>query len=189
MLLGRHRRRRACRDGQVHLEGRPGRASGARGTAGLVGRGDAGATGRAARGRPGSRLLDVVGYVAVAADLRRRRPAPAPGNRGAHLRRPAHPGRPAAAAGRGGTRRCRRVPVHLLRDDGRLAAQARCRRLPRHRGPLLALWLSADGARAARLSTPATAAGEASDAADASPLGARPVSWSCSFTAVFRCTP
>lgn len=49
--------------------------------------------------KPGSRLLDVVGCVPVAADLWRRRPAPAPAARGAHLRRPGHCGRPGAAAG------------------------------------------------------------------------------------------
>ena len=43
------------------IGGRPGCASGARGSAGLVGRVGAAAAGRAAGGRPGSWLLDVVG--------------------------------------------------------------------------------------------------------------------------------
>jgi MDMPI-like protein len=84
--LGRHRRR-ARRHGQVRTAGGPGRISGTRGTASLVGRIDAGTAGRTTGGRPGPRLLDVVGYLAVATDLRCPRPAPAPGDRGAHLRR------------------------------------------------------------------------------------------------------
>lgn len=66
------------------------------------------------------------GMPAVAADVRCRGTAPAPGGRGAHLLRPGHRRRAAAAAGRGGTRRCRRCPVHLLNNNKRLAAQARC---------------------------------------------------------------
>ena len=108
-----------------------------------------------------------------------RRPAPAPGDRGAHLRRPAHRGRPAAAAGRGGPRRCRRVPVHLLRNDERLAAQARCRRLPRHRGPLLAppaLRRRRTDRPAPRRHMPAVPA--RTRTRPTPPPGARPVSWS-----------
>ncbi|WP_443071510.1 hypothetical protein [Streptomyces sp. NBC_01465] len=41
--------------------------------------------------------MDVVGRLAVAADLRCRRPAPGPGGHGAHLRRADHRRRPAAA--------------------------------------------------------------------------------------------
>jgi uncharacterized protein (TIGR03083 family) len=59
---------------KVRIGGRSGCASGARGPGGLVGRIDAAATRRAAGGRPGSRLLDVVGYLTVAADLRWSRP-------------------------------------------------------------------------------------------------------------------
>ncbi len=93
---------------------------------------------RHGQGRAGPGLLGVVGQDAVAGDLRRRRPAPAPRGRGAHLRRPGHRGRAAAAAGRGGPRRRRGVPVHLQHHDGRLAARARGHRLPRRRGPVLA---------------------------------------------------
>ncbi|MFD5936002.1 maleylpyruvate isomerase N-terminal domain-containing protein, partial [Streptomyces sp. NPDC060333] len=58
------------------------------------------------------------------------------------------------AAGRDGNRRCRGVPVHLLRDVERLAAHAHRLRLPRHRGALLAPHGRRDGARFTRLPAP-----------------------------------
>lgn len=69
---------------------------------------------RDARGRPGPRLLDLVGPLAGPGDQRSRGPAPDPGDRRPHLRRPAHPGgRTAAADGRRGRGR-RRVPDDRL---------------------------------------------------------------------------
>ncbi len=84
------------------------------------------------------RMLDLVGDLAVTADSGRRRPPPAPGDRGTHLRRPAHGGRPAAPAHGGGPRRRRRVPVHLLRDDKPVAPPAGHGRLPSRGGQFLA---------------------------------------------------
>ncbi len=138
--LGHHRGRRAVRGPPRHLRrpGRPGRAAGARGPDRLAGRVHAATPRRPARGRPGHWLLDVVARLAGAADLGCRGPAPAPGDHGAHLRRPVGRGHRAAAAGGGGPGRRRGVPGHLLCHDGRLAARARDRRLPRHRGPVLA---------------------------------------------------
>ena len=172
--LGRHRRRGACRPGQVRIGG-PGCASGARGPAGLVGRVDAAAAGRAAGGRPGSRLLDVVGYVAVAADLRCRRPAPAPGDRGAHLRRPAHRWAPRS--------RCRTrwrstvstsscPPAARRRPPGRTSPLSSTTTPPRAAPGASGSPPTAHGPPASpHPALPATAAGEDPDAADASARG------------------
>lgn len=65
----------------------------------------------------------------------------------------------AAGTGRGGPRRRRGVPAHLLHDNGRLAAQARYRTTE---GRSWRNWLSADGARAARLTAPEEDAATAS---------------------------
>ena len=104
--------------------GRPGCTSGARGPVGLVGRIHPATAGRAAGGRPGSRLLDVVGWVAVCCA-------------GPY----SWPHEPVA------------VDYH--------ATEGRSWRL----------WLSANGARTARLPTSATAGGTGPDTADASARG------------------
>ena len=154
--LDRHRRRRACRRCLDHLRigGRPGCAPGARGPAGLAVRIDAAAPGAEAGPDHGcwtwwgtSQSPQTCGAVARQLAPRRSRCTPTT---------PSSPWAPRS--------RCRtrwhwtgaRISVHLLRHDERLAARARRRRLPRHRGPLRRLWLSADGARTARLPTPGT---------------------------------
>lgn len=107
------------------------------------------------------------GGVAVAADLGRRRPAPAPGDRGAHVRRPDQPGRlPAAAATATGvdeflTTCCATTAAwpHEPAVVDYHAAEGRSWRL----------WLSADGARTARL--PVSGTTPVPDTADASARG------------------
>lgn len=84
--------------------------------------------------------------------------APSPGTSSRRSRctrtTPSSRERPAAAAGRGATRRRRGLSVHLLRHDERLAARARGPRLPRHRGPLLARHARRRGRALHRLPVP-----------------------------------
>jgi hypothetical protein len=164
----------------------------ARGRAGLVGRVDAGIAGRTAGGRPGSRLLDVVGCVPVAADLWRRRPAPAPADRGAHLRRPGHRGCPEPLPDEVALDGVEGFPSTCVATTSAWPHKPATIDFHATEGHSWRLSLSADGARVPRLpapgTMPATTAGE-DRTGPPPPPGARPATWSSPRTAVFRWTP
>ncbi|WP_241825317.1 maleylpyruvate isomerase family mycothiol-dependent enzyme [Micromonospora sp. CB01531] len=168
------RRRGAYRLGQVRIGG-PGCASGARGPAGLVGRIDAAATGRIAGGWPGRRLLDVVGTSqspqTCGAVARHQLQEIAVHTYDAQVALGAPQSLPVEAALDG-------VDEFLSTCCATTAAwphEPAAVDYHTTEGRSWRLWLSADGARTARLPKPgtmfATAAGEDPDAADASARG------------------
>jgi hypothetical protein len=154
---------------------RAGPPPGARAPTGLVGRIDAAAPGFAARSRPESRLLDVVGSIGVAPDLRCRRPAPASGGHGAHLRRPDHPGRPQPLPDEAALDGVEEFLSTCCAWTAPWPHEAAAVDFHATEGRSWRLSLAADGARISRLPTPAmpaTAAGEGPGVAFASARGA-----------------
>lgn len=116
-------------------------------------------------------MLDVVARVAVTADRRRHRPAPGPGDRSAHLRRPARRGRPQP------------LPVELALDGVEEFLFTVCATpsawphkptafdFHAAEGRSWRLTVDGDGARTTRIPAPTAATGEDSDAAGASVHG------------------
>ncbi|MFF2013595.1 maleylpyruvate isomerase N-terminal domain-containing protein [Streptomyces sp. NPDC058195] len=98
---------------------------------------------------------------------------------------PSSPRAPRSRCRTSGTRRCGRVPAHLLRDDECLAPRARRRRLPHRRGPFLAPLAQ----RRRRTGHPPSRSRRGSAASRPSRPVARPVRWSSPCTAGFRWAP